>query len=313
MGNATAAGGVVDGVEPVLEQVVEWRRHLHRHPELSFQERETAAFIAETLEGFGAALEVRRPAENSVIARLDTGRPGPVVALRADIDALPIVEQSGVDFASENPGVMHACGHDGHTAMLLGAARLLAGARDRLPGGEVRFLFQPAEEIDAGRRARPRGGGRRRGGRPDLRLPPVDAARVRQGRRDARPVHGRRRLLHARDHGTGRARRAPAHRRRHDRDRRPGGHQPAAHRRAPHGPARARRGEHRRLPRRRRAERDPRPRRARRHRAHVRPRAARTDAAADRGRRARHHLGARRRVRARLRAWATRRSSTTSA
>src|SRR4051794_16486997 len=144
-----ATAGVVESVDPVLEQVVEWRRHLHRHPELSFQERETAAFVAETLAGFDG-LEIERPAENSVLARLHTGRPGRTVALRADIDALPIDEQSGVDFASENPGVMHACGHDGHTAMLLGAARLLAGARDQLPGGELRFLFQPAEEIAPG-------------------------------------------------------------------------------------------------------------------------------------------------------------------
>ena len=141
---------VVDGVEPVLEDVVGWRRHLHRHPELSFEERETAAYIADALAGFGEALEVERPAENSVVAHLRTGRPGPVVALRADIDALPIDEQSGVDFASENRGVMHACGHDGHTAMLLGAARLLTEARDRLPGGEIRFLFQPAEELAPG-------------------------------------------------------------------------------------------------------------------------------------------------------------------
>ena len=141
---------VVDGVDPVLEDVVGWRRHLHRHPELSFEERETAAYIARALAGFGEALEVERPAENSVVAHLRTGRPGPVVALRADIDALPIDEQSGVDFASENPGVMHACGHDGHTAMLLGAARLLTEARDRLPGGEIRFLFQPAEELAPG-------------------------------------------------------------------------------------------------------------------------------------------------------------------
>jgi amidohydrolase len=140
----------VESVEPVLEQVVGWRRHLHRHPELSFHERETAAFVAETLAGFGDALEVERPAENSVVARLATGRPGPVVALRADIDALPIDEQSGVEFASERPGVMHACGHDAHTAMLLGAARLLAEARDRLPGGEIRFVFQPAEELAPG-------------------------------------------------------------------------------------------------------------------------------------------------------------------
>jgi amidohydrolase len=134
----------------VLDDVVRWRRHLHRHPERSFQERETAAFVADTLAGFGDELEVVRPAENSVVAHLRTGRAGPVVALRADIDALPIEEQSGVEFASENAGVMHACGHDGHTAMLLGAARVLAGARERLPGGEVRFLFQPAEELAPG-------------------------------------------------------------------------------------------------------------------------------------------------------------------
>jgi amidohydrolase len=134
--------------EAVLEQVVAWRRHLHQHPELSFQERETAAFIAETLEGFPGGIAVERPAENSVIARLDTGRPGRTVVLRADIDALPIEEQSGVEFASENPGAMHACGHDGHTAMLLGAARILA--EERLPGGELRFVFQPAEEITPG-------------------------------------------------------------------------------------------------------------------------------------------------------------------
>jgi amidohydrolase len=137
-------------VAPVLDQVVDWRRHLHRHPELSFHERETADFVAQTLEGFGGGLEVQRPVEHGVVARLDTGRPGPVVALRADIDALPIDEQSGVDFASENAGVMHACGHDGHTAMLLGAARALADGRDALPGGEIRFVFQPAEEMAPG-------------------------------------------------------------------------------------------------------------------------------------------------------------------
>jgi len=133
-------------MEDVFAEVVRWRRHLHRHPELSFEERETAAFVADTLAGFGGTLEIERPAENSVVARLRTGRPGPVVALRADIDALPIQEESGVEFASERPGVMHACGHDGHTAMLLGAARVLAGSADALPGGELRFLFQPAEE-----------------------------------------------------------------------------------------------------------------------------------------------------------------------
>jgi amidohydrolase len=129
------------------EQVIEWRRHLHRHPEPSFEERETAAFVAQTLEGF-EGLQIERPTENSVLARLATGRPGPTVALRADIDALPITEESGVDFASENPGAMHACGHDGHTAMLLGAAKVLSAGD--LPGGEVRFIFQHAEESPPG-------------------------------------------------------------------------------------------------------------------------------------------------------------------
>src|SRR3954453_2954051 len=143
----TGSAGVEDGVESVVARVVEWRRHLHRHPELSFQERETSAFVAETLAGFGDGREVERPAENAVVGHLRTDRPGPVVALRADIDALPIEEQSGVEFASETPGVMHACGHAGHTALLLGAAQVLGGAADRLPGGELRFLFQPAEEL----------------------------------------------------------------------------------------------------------------------------------------------------------------------
>src|SRR3954453_11305482 len=128
----------------VEEQVVAWRRHLHRHPEPSFHEHETAAWGAETLEALG--MDVERPTETSVVGRLGAG--SPVVALRADIDALPIREQSGVEFASERDGVMHACGHDGHTAMLLGAAALLREAER--PPGEVRFLFQHAEEIAPG-------------------------------------------------------------------------------------------------------------------------------------------------------------------
>jgi len=130
----------------VDEDVVAWRRHLHRHPEVSFSEHETSAWVAETLEGFGLAVE--RPTETSVVARLRGSTPGPTVALRADIDALPIQEESGVEFASERPGAMHACGHDGHTAMLLGAASQLV-ARD-LPAGEVRFIFQHAEELAPG-------------------------------------------------------------------------------------------------------------------------------------------------------------------
>ncbi|MFN0098044.1 MAG: amidohydrolase [Gemmatimonadaceae bacterium] len=131
-----------------LAQIVAWRRHLHANPELSFHERETADFVHATLESIGG-LEISRPAGNSVVARLLTGRPGPVLAMRADMDALPITEETKLPFASHNPGVMHACGHDGHTAMLLGAVRELVARRDALCG-EVRFLFQHAEEVSPG-------------------------------------------------------------------------------------------------------------------------------------------------------------------
>ena len=124
---------------------VSWRRQLHSRPELSFQERETARFVEETLASFGG-LEVSRPTKTSVMGRLVGERSGPVLALRADIDALPIAEESGLPFASERAGVMHACGHDGHTAVLLAVARVLVGLRDSL-GGEARFLFQHAEEL----------------------------------------------------------------------------------------------------------------------------------------------------------------------
>jgi amidohydrolase len=124
---------------------VTWRRHLHRRPELSFHEHETARFVEETLASSGG-LEITRPTETSVVARLVTGREGPVLALRADIDALPIREETDLEFASEREGVMHACGHDGHTAVLLAVARVLLALRDDLRG-EVRFLFQHAEEL----------------------------------------------------------------------------------------------------------------------------------------------------------------------
>src|SRR3954454_20090355 len=93
--------------EDLERQVVEWRRHLHRHPEPSFEERDTAAFVAETLAGFGDGLTIERPTEKRVGGRLAGGRPGRVAALRADIDALRVEEESGFDFASERPGAMH--------------------------------------------------------------------------------------------------------------------------------------------------------------------------------------------------------------
>lgn len=119
------------------------------YPELSFQEHETAAFVEKVLRGLDG-MEVRRPTPTSLVGVI-RGRAGdgPTVALRADIDALPILEESDVPFRSRNDGVMHACGHDGHTAMLLGAATLLAGLAHRLRG-EIRLVFQHAEELSPG-------------------------------------------------------------------------------------------------------------------------------------------------------------------
>ena len=128
--------------------MIGWRRHLHQNPELSFHEEETSRFVYETLGTFGG-LELSRPTPTSVVARLVGEKPGRTIALRADMDALPITEENGFEFASKNEGVMHACGHDGHTAMLLGAAKILSGMREEVEG-EVRFIFQHAEELDPG-------------------------------------------------------------------------------------------------------------------------------------------------------------------
>jgi len=128
--------------------VIGWRRYLHQNPELSFEEEETSQFVYETLQSFGN-LEISRPTATSVLARLVGEKPGRTVALRADMDALPITEENDFDFVSRNPGVMHACGHDGHTAMLLGAAKVLSGMKAEIPG-EVRFVFQHAEELYPG-------------------------------------------------------------------------------------------------------------------------------------------------------------------
>lgn len=129
----------------LMEQVVAWRRHLHQHPELSFQEHETANFVETELRKL-PNLTVSRPTPTSVLAVLKGGAgPGKTVLLRADMDALPIEEETDLPFKSQHPGVMHACGHDGHTAMLLGAATILAARPEQLHG-EVRFIFQHAEE-----------------------------------------------------------------------------------------------------------------------------------------------------------------------
>ena len=148
-GGATILTAMLNGlVEDVREEVVGWRRHLHRNPELSFHEEKTAQFVYETLGSFGD-LELSRPTKTSVVARLIGAKPGRTLAIRADMDALPIEEENSFEFASKNPGVMHACGHDGHTAMLLGTAKILRGLKNKI-NGEVRFLFQHAEELYPG-------------------------------------------------------------------------------------------------------------------------------------------------------------------
>jgi len=137
-----------DGLETLADQTIAWRRFLHQHPELSFREYKTSEFIASQLGSFGG-LEVARPTPTSVVARLVGRQPGKVLAFRADIDALPITEENEHDFVSRNAGVMHACGHDGHTSMLLTAAKFLSGKKVRLRG-EIRFIFQHAEESPPG-------------------------------------------------------------------------------------------------------------------------------------------------------------------
>jgi amidohydrolase len=132
----------------LLPGVVELRRTLHRHPELGLELPRTQAAVVDALEGLGLTVSVGEGL-SSVVADLEGGSPGPTILLRGDMDALPMPEDTGLDFASELPGVMHACGHDAHTAMLVGAARLLAAGRDRL-AGRVRFMFQPGEEGSGG-------------------------------------------------------------------------------------------------------------------------------------------------------------------
>lgn len=130
------------------ESLLRWRRHMHAHPELSGREEQTAAYVVAELRGMGYEPRERVGGGYGVVADLEVAD-GPCVALRADMDALPIVEQTGLPFASKNEGVMHACGHDAHTAILLGAARILKERRGELKRS-VRFLFQPHEEMYPG-------------------------------------------------------------------------------------------------------------------------------------------------------------------
>ncbi len=136
---------ILDRAHALQEQIRTWRRTIHRYPELTFDEHRTAAFVNATLIDMGVPTETE-VAKTGVVGHIKGGT-GPVVGLRADMDALPIDEINGTEFDSTRPGIMHACGHDAHTAILLGAATILKDLADqgRLPGS-VRLLFQPSEE-----------------------------------------------------------------------------------------------------------------------------------------------------------------------
>ncbi|WP_166238154.1 M20 metallopeptidase family protein [Paenibacillus turpanensis] len=136
------------GLDQWYPRMVEWRRHLHSNPELSYEEKETSAFIAKQLSDLG--LEVATGVGgHGITALLRGAEQGPTIAFRADIDALPIQDEKDCEYKSKVPGVMHACGHDAHTAALLGTAAHLCSVRDRLKGN-VKFIFQPAEEVSPG-------------------------------------------------------------------------------------------------------------------------------------------------------------------
>ncbi|EYR77611.1 M20 aminoacylase family protein [Shinella sp. DD12] len=129
------------------EEVVAWRRHIHQTPELAFEEYETSAFIARQLSSFGIDVSVGL-AGTGVVGTLRRGTSRKSIGFRADMDAIPGTEETGLSYASRSPGKMHGCGHDGHVAMLLGAAKSLAAKKDL--DGTIQFIFQPAEEVEGG-------------------------------------------------------------------------------------------------------------------------------------------------------------------
>ncbi|MFD2924332.1 M20 metallopeptidase family protein [Halobacillus naozhouensis] len=139
---------VFQAIDDQYENMVRTRRYLHKHPEVSFHETETASFIADTYERLGIPYQ-KGVGGNGIVATLAGGKPGKKVALRADFDALPIQEENEVDYKSTNDGAMHACGHDGHTAALLGLAEALLPFQDQLPGTVI-FVHQHAEELVPG-------------------------------------------------------------------------------------------------------------------------------------------------------------------
>jgi hippurate hydrolase len=141
---------IIDRIAEFHDEMTAWRRDIHAHPELGFEENRTADIVAEKLEGFG--IDVHRGlGKTGVVGSLRVGNAQRTIGLRADMDALPILEANSFDYRSKFDGKMHACGHDGHTTMLLGAAKYLAETRDF--DGCVHFIFQPAEEGIGGAKA----------------------------------------------------------------------------------------------------------------------------------------------------------------
>ena len=137
--------GIKKIINEVTPDIIAMRRHIHENPELSGEEVNTAAFMAEKLRSFGVEVTEHVAGTTAVLGYLKGGKPGPVIALRADMDALPMTEETGLPFASKFPGKMHACGHDGHMSILLGAAEVLSRIKDDISGTVV-FICQPSEE-----------------------------------------------------------------------------------------------------------------------------------------------------------------------
>lgn len=137
-----------DPVAALTPEVIAWRHHIHANPELGFNEHETARFVADRLRAFGLDEVHEGIGGTGVVGVLRSGSGSRAIGLRAELDALPVQEKTGLPYASKKPGVMHACGHDGHTSMLLGAAKLLTDSRAF--DGTVYFIFQPAEENEGG-------------------------------------------------------------------------------------------------------------------------------------------------------------------
>ncbi len=191
--------------EAFRDEVVKLRHQFHRHPETAWKEVETSKKIESLLREWGFE-NIRRGVRGTpcgVMADINPGREGPSIALRADMDALAIKEENCVPYVSESEGVMHACGHDSHMAILLGAARVLSSIKDDLPG-RVRLIFQPAEEGGATSDNLPRSGvhdpGRCTGGYGrDSRTPYLVASRNWPRCRPARPPHERLRQLDSED------------------------------------------------------------------------------------------------------------------